>query len=469
MGPYCERESFQVVELPDDLLVNGAASRHSVPVVAIVGRPNVGKSTLANRLAGRREAVVAEMPGVTRDRKTMECEWQGRHFELLDTGGWEAAPEGSLGEQVCRQAELAMSTADLVVLVMDATVGITDEDAQVAERLRRGSRPVLIAANKVDNPNRESDAAEFYSLGVGPVFPVSALHGHGSGDLLDAIVEQLEEEGTLGDIPGDDDIPAIALIGRPNAGKSTLFNALVGEERSIVHETAGTTRDAIDTVVELGDGRRYRFVDTAGMRRRAKISDSIEYYGGLRAQEAMDRADVALLVIDATGGVSQQDQRLAERAVSGGCGIVVVLTKWDLLNDEAKIEAEESVEDRLRFVAFAPLVRVSGLTGRGLSKILDRVDDVLKAYGQRVTTHRLNEVLSRAGERHPAPADNKGKRPRVLYGTQAASRPPTFVIFATKRFDPSYLNYIERRIREELSVGPTPIKIRVKTRADSGR
>lgn len=440
-----------------------------MPIVAIVGRPNVGKSTLANRLAGRREAVVAEMAGVTRDRKSLECEWLGRQFELIDTGGWEAAPESSLGEQVCRQAELAMSTADLVVLVMDATVGITEEDALVAERLRRGSRPVLIAANKVDNVNREADAAEFYSLGIGPVFPVSALHGHGSGDLLDAIVEQLEEEGPLGEVLNEDDIPAIALIGRPNAGKSTLFNALVGEERSIVHETAGTTRDSIDTVAQFDDGRRYRFVDTAGMRRRAKINDAIEYYGGLRAQEAMDRADVALLVIDAVGGVSQQDQRLAERAISGGCGIVVVLTKWDLLDDEAKVVAEESVDDRLRFIAFAPMVRVSGLTGRGLTKILDRVDDVLDAYKGRVTTHRLNEVLARAGERHPAPADNKGKRPRVLYGTQAATRPPTFVIFATKRFDPSYLNYIERRIREDLAVGPTPIKIRIKTRSEGGR
>lgn len=429
----------------------------------------MGKSTLANRLAGRRDAVVAEMAGVTRDRKSMECEWQGRQFELIDTGGWEVAPEDSLGEQVCRQAEVAMSTADLVVLVMDATVGITEEDALVAERLRRGSRPVLIAANKVDNVNREADAAEFYSLGIGPVFSVSALHGHGSGDLLDAIVEYLEKEAPLATTPSGDDIPSIALIGRPNAGKSTLFNALAGEERSIVHETAGTTRDAIDTVVELDDGRQYRFVDTAGMRRRAKINDAIEFYGGLRAQEAMDRADVALLVIDAAGGVSQQDQRLAERAIAGGCGIVVVLTKWDLLDDEAKIEAEESVEDRLRFIAFAPLVRVSGLTGRGLNKILDRVDAVLQAYGRRITTHKLNDVLARAGEHHPAPADNKGKRPRVLYGTQAATRPPTFVIFATKRFDPSYLNYLERRIREDLAVGPTPMKIRVKTRSETGR
>lgn len=439
------------------------------PVVAIVGRPNVGKSTLANRLAGRREAVVAELSGVTRDRKSIKCEWQGRQFEILDTGGWEAVPEGSLGEQVCRQAELAMSTSDLVVLVTDAIVGITSEDALVAERLRRGSRPVFVAANKVDNLNRAPGAAEFYSLGVGPVYPVSALHGHGSGDLLDAIVQHFDEMTPLEGQDIEEDAPGIALIGRPNAGKSTLFNALVGEERSIVHEAAGTTRDAIDTVVELDDGRKYRFVDTAGMRRRAKINDALEYYGGLRAQEALDRADVALLVIDASGGVSQQDQRLAERAIAGGCGIVVVLTKWDLLNDEEKIETEESAGDRLRFIAYAPVVRVSGLTGRGLTKVFDRIDDVLQAYGRRIATHRLNEVLARAEEHHPAPTDSNGKRPRVLYGTQAATRPPTFVIFATKRFDPSYLNYLERRIRVELGVGPTPMKIRVRTRSKASK
>lgn len=438
------------------------------PIVAVVGRPNVGKSTLVNRMVGRRDAVVAEESGVTRDRKDFECDWTGHHFTLIDTGGWEVASPGTLASKVSVQAETAMAAADLIVFVVDASVGVTEEDGAVAALLRRGDGPVvLVAANKVDGESREADAAQFYSLGLGEVFAVSALHGRGSGELMDAMVENLGEPD---DSPSESDgVPRVAIVGRPNAGKSTLFNRLVGEERSIVHDQPGTTRDAIDTVITLDSGETYCFVDTAGLRRKSRVDEAVEYYGNLRAFDAIDKSDVALLVIDASSGVSHQDQRLVERAVGGGCGIVVVLTKWDLVDDEAKEAAEESVTDRLRFIPYAPMVRVSGKTGRGLHRILSQVDRVLEAYNSRVPTHALNEALSRAAERHPAPAGRRGDRPRVLYATQAATKPPTFVLFSTRRFDQSYLNYLERSIRERLGIGPTPMKVRVRSRPIRGR
>lgn len=438
-----------------------------VPMVAVVGRPNVGKSTLVNRMVGRRAAVVAEETGVTRDRKEFECEWSGHRFRVVDTGGWEIAEAGSLAKKVSHQAEVAMSAANVIIFVVDATVGITAEDAAVAELLRReGGPPVLVAANKVDSEARESDGADFYKLGLGEVMAVSALHGRGSGELLDAVVEHL---GETDGIQFQGGAPRIAIVGRPNAGKSTIFNRLVGEERSIVHDQPGTTRDAIDTAITLDSGEEYVFVDTAGLRRKARVDEAVEYYGNLRAFEAIDKSDVVLLVVDATGGVSHQDQRLAERAEAGGCGLVIVLTKWDLVSDEEKEAADDSVEDRLRFVAYAPMVRVSGKTGRGIHRILPQVDRVLEAYTSRASTHALNEVLAEAAARHPAPAGRRGERPRILYATQAATRPPTFVFFATRRFDPSYLNYLENRIRERLGIGPTPVKIRVRARSDRAR
>lgn len=440
----------------------------SRPTVAVVGRPNVGKSTLVNRLVGRRAAVVAEQPGVTRDRKTFDCDWSGREFELIDTGGWEPAPGDTLAEAVCHQAELAIELSDVIVFVVDATVGVTDEDAAAASLLRRkGGPPVIVVANKVDTPGREAYAADFYKLGFSEVVPVSALHGHGSGELLDAIVSDLGEE-IEGEDPTADGIPQIAIVGRPNAGKSTLFNRLVGEERSIVHETAGTTRDSVDTVVEV-NGTTYRYIDTAGLRRKAKVDEAVEYYGNLRALESVDRADIALLVIDAAGGVSQQDQRLAERVVAGGCAVVVVLTKWDLLDEEAKVSVEDAVQERLHFLSYAPMVRVSGKTGRGVERILGEIDRVLEAYRSRIPTSALNQVVAEAVERHPAPMGRKGRRARVLYATQAAASPPTIVLFSTGRFDPSYISYLERRIREQLKVGPTPLKMRVRPRAPRGR
>jgi GTPase len=442
--------------------------------VAVVGRPNVGKSTLVNRIVGRREAIVEEQPGVTRDRKVLEAEWVGRQFSVVDTGGWIRTDE-ALARQVSRQAERAIDEADVVVMVVDATVGPTDEDASVAAILRRSDKPVLVAVNKVDDANRESDAWDFTRLGLGDPVPVSALHGRGSGELLDAIVEALppEVEAEAASRPGSADGSArgvgnrdapfsVAIVGRPNVGKSTLFNRLVGEERAVVHDLPGTTRDAIDTVVETEDGW-LRFVDTAGMRRKSRIDEGTEYYGMVRSLQAIDRADAALLVIDATEGVTHQDQRLAERIDAAGCATVVVLNKWDALNPDQRDDVLALVADRLGFLAYAPVLKTSALTGRNVGRLLPALFQARTEYHRRVPTRALNEVLTAAQAAHPPPVE-RGHRPRVLYATQGATDPPTFTLFTTRALPPNYLRYLERKIREAFSIGPTPIKLRVRRR-----
>lgn len=441
----------------------------SLPVVAIVGRPNVGKSTLVNRIVGGREAIVEERPGVTRDRKELRGEWNGRAFRIVDTGGWlppgaggEMAGGASLAAAVSQQAERAITEADVVVLVVDATVGITEEDDRVAHVLRRSKVPVLVAANKVDDRNREPGLWEFASLGIGDPFPLSAIHGRGSGDLLDAVVEALPPESDDEDDVEDDGIFSIAIVGRPNVGKSTLFNRLVGDERAVVHDMAGTTRDSIDTIVETEDGP-LRFVDTAGMRRQARVDEDTEYYSTLRALKAVDRADAALLVIDATQGATHQDQRLAERIDAAGTAIVIVLNKWELLDAEGRAEAQQSVEDRLGFLGFAPVIKLSALTGRGVHKLLPMIRDTETAYETRVPTALLNRVIRDAQAKHPPPLDGR-HRSRVLYATQGASNPPTFTLFATRRLPQSYLRYLENQFRAAFDLGPTPIKIRVRLR-----
>ncbi|MGH9023967.1 MAG: ribosome biogenesis GTPase Der, partial [Acidimicrobiia bacterium] len=397
-----------------------------LPLVAVVGRPNVGKSTLVNRLLGRREAIVEAHPGVTRDRKVVEVEWAGRKFCLVDTGGWLSLDE-PLSRQVSLQAERAVAEADAVVLVVDATVGPTTEDAQVAELLKRASKPAIVAVNKVDDASFETDAWAFSRLGLGEPLAVSALHGRGSGDLLDEVLACLGDSAPLADpleSSEPDESPAdsaprtfsVAIVGRPNVGKSTLFNRLVGEERAVVHDEPGTTRDAVDTVVETESGP-LRFVDTAGMRRKARISEGTEYYGLVRALQALDRADAALIVIDSTEGVTAQDQRLAERVDAAGCAAVVVLNKWDLLDTEAREEMGRQTEDRLGFLGHAPVLRVSALTGRSTARTLPILWEALSEYRRRVPTRALNQVLIDAQAAHPPPVD-RGKRPRVLYGTQ---------------------------------------------------
>lgn len=429
------------------------------PLVAVVGRPNVGKSTLVNRIVGRREAIVEERAGITRDRKVMEAEWAGRRFDIVDTGGWSAV-SGGLDGKVSRQAERAIGDADVVLFVVDAGVGVTDEDARVARILQQADVPVVMAANKVDSEQREADIWAFDRLGLGNPLPVSALHGRQSGDLLDALVKVLPTP-DLDEDPSEEELSSevgVAIVGRPNVGKSTLFNRLIGDERSIVHDQPGTTRDTIDTVVETPEGP-VRFMDTAGMRRKSRVDDGPEYYSLVRALQAIDSANAALLVIDATQGVTHQDQRLAERIDAAGSPVIIVLNKWDLLPSEQRADVIADIEDRLHFLAYAPVLRMSAITGTGMHKLLPALDAAVDAYQRRVPTRELNEVVQAAQAAHQAPGA------KVLYCTQGAVEPPTFTLFANRTLPPTYLRFLERRIREHFGFGPTPLKLRVRRRS----
>ncbi|WP_419846057.1 ribosome biogenesis GTPase Der [Candidatus Poriferisocius sp.] len=456
-----------------------SAAAGALPTVAIVGRPNVGKSTLMNRILGRREAIVAEQPGITRDRKEMPAHWQGREFTVVDTGGWlppGAGDNASMDAKVSAQSEKSMARADVVVMVVDSQAGVTGDDEGVAGRLRGREGPVLVAVNKVDDEAHESLIWEFVKLGLGDPFPVSALHGRGVGDLLDAVTasfpEELAEEpradaglgadGAMvsgaGADPGSPMV-SVAIVGRPNAGKSTLFNRLIGDDRSVVHDQPGTTRDAIDTVVETELGP-IRFVDTAGMRRRARIDQAAEYYSLLRALAAVDRSDIALLVVDATVGVTHQDQRLAERVDAAGCPIVVLLNKWDLLDTQAREAIALDIDRRLHFLGEAAVLRVSALSGKGVNRLLPELRGVIAEYRRRIPTQAVNRVLRDAQAAHPAPDGV-----RVLYATQGATDPPTFTLFANRTLPRTYLRYLERRLRESFDLGSVPIKLRVRRRS----
>jgi len=435
------------------------------PVVAIVGRPNVGKSTLLNRIVGRRAAIVEERPGVTRDRKDVDADWLGRPFRLVDTGGW-LVGGNDLDAKVSQQAERAIAEANVVLLVVDVTTGITEEDSRVAELLRRRGKPTLLVANKVDDVSREGMVWELLSLGLGDPYPVSALHGRGTGDLLDALVERFPDAEPAADAESltpsaaeaSPEGIAVAIVGRPNVGKSTLFNQLTGDERSVVHDRPGTTRDSIDTVIETDLGP-VRLVDTAGMRRRSKIGEGTEYYSLVRALQAVDDADVALLVIDATEGVTGQDQRLAERVDAAGCPIVLVLNKWELLDAERRAEVRWQVGDKLRFIGDAPVLPITALTGRGVHKLFPALERSVDAYHRRIPTGRVNAVIQEAQQAHAAPGGA-----RVLYATQGAAEPPTFTLFVNRELPRTYLRYLERMLRETFDLGATPIKIRVRRR-----
>ena len=457
----------------DSATTDGSPSPDPVvlPVVAIVGRPNVGKSTLMNRILGRREAIVQEKPGVTRDRKAIEAEWGGRDFMLVDTGGW--MPGGSeLDKKVSRQSERAIADADVVLFVVDSTVGVTDDDAEVARMLTRLDTPVLLVANKVDDQRHEGAAWELLALGLGEPSAISALHGRATGDLLDQVVALLPDaperaedhdgdSGPVGDAEaGAHTLFSVALIGRPNVGKSTLFNRLIGEDRSVVHDMPGTTRDSVDTIVDTEHGP-VKFIDTAGMRRKSRIDDGTEYFSMVRALQSVDSADTALLVIDATEGVTHQDQRLAERIDAAGCPVVVVLNKWELLDEDGRTALLYQMGQRLHFLGESAVLRVSALSGRGVHRLLPALESAIEAYHRRVPTRKVNEVIRKAQQSQPGPHGV-----RVLYATQGATDPPTFTLFANKTVPPHYLRYLERMLREEFDLGATPIKMRVRKRSD---
>jgi len=456
-----------------------------LPVVAVVGRPNVGKSTLVNRILGRRAAIVEERPGVTRDRREYPAEWRGQHFVVVDTGGW-LATDDPLAAKVTVQAEKAMRAADLLLVVVDVTTGITDEDERVAAVIRRLGVPHLLCANKVDNDARINESWELMGLGLGDPITISALHGRKTGDLLDRILDELGLDTKHAATARDDDFDSdqnvdelweildrpepekrgrgagdmtasVALIGRPNVGKSTLFNRLVNDERAVVHDMPGTTRDTVDTVIESEAGP-LRLLDTAGLRRKSRVDDSTEYYSLVRTLQAIDTADVAVLVIDATSGVTHQDQRLAERIDAAGTAIVVLMNKWELLDAEGRASVTEQVTDKLAFIGYAPVLKGSALTGKGIHKLLPAVDHALEAYRVRIPTRALNKVIQAAQHSHPAPGA------RVLYATQGATDPPTFTLFASKALPQTYLRYLERMIREAFDMGPTPMKLRVRRR-----
>jgi GTPase len=436
------------------------------PVLAVIGRPNVGKSTLVNRLIGRREAVVQDVPGVTRDRVSYDGLWNGRRFTLVDTGGWEPDATG-LRAAVAGQAEYAMRSADAVLLVVDATVGATATDEAVARVLRRSEVPVLLAATKVDDERLVPDTAAFWRLGLGEPHPVSGLHGRRTGDLLDAILEVLPET------PRDDFGAAasgprrVALIGKPNVGKSSLLNRISGETRSVVHEVAGTTVDPVDSLVEL-DGEVWRFVDTAGLRRRVKTASGMEYYASLRTQAAIEAAEVALVLIDAGEPITEQDQRVITMVEEAGRALVLVFNKWDLVDEDRRYAMRRELERDLRRVPWAERVNVSALTGRAVAKMAPAMRRALASWDLRIPTGQLNAWLSDVVAATPPPV-RSGKQPKVLFATQAATRPPTFVLFTSGFLEPGYRRFLERKLREEFGFSGTPIRISVRVREKRDR
>jgi GTP-binding protein len=426
------------------------------PQVVIVGRPNVGKSSLVNRLAGKRVTVVEEHRGVTRDRKSVEVEWGGLTFDVVDTGGWLEAGD-SLEAKVSKQAEAALATADLVLLVVDVTTGMVDEDTHAARWALRSGRPVLLVVNKVDDAMHEASSWEFLSLGAGDPHTVSAQHGRGTGDLLDVIVSRLEENRMVEEVADADDDGAlrVAIVGRPNVGKSTLFNQLIGEERSVVHDLPGTTRDAIDTLVSTDVGL-IRFIDTAGMRRRAKTEAGLETYAVLRSLDALDRSDIAILVIDATVGATGQDQRLAERISAAGCPSLVVLNKWELVEVEGRGAVLATVGEKLAFLGDAPVIKTTATSGKGVHRILPALAIAAADYQKRVPTGALNRAIRDLQVKQPAPTG------KIRYAVQGATEPPTFTLFIAGRLPQTYLRYVERSLRERFSLGSQPLRVRVR-------
>jgi GTP-binding protein len=434
------------------------------PVLAVVGRPNVGKSTLVNRILGSRQAVVQDVPGVTRDRVAYDANWRGRQFTLVDTGGWLARAQG-LAAQVAQQAEIAVGLADAVLFVVDARVGATDEDESVARVLRRSGKPVVLVANKVDDAKGEADAQSLWSLGLGEPVMVSAMHGRGSGDLLDLALEALPEAPPERLTPGGP--RRVALIGRPNVGKSSLLNKLAGEKRSVVDSVAGTTRDPVDELIELG-GTTWRFVDTAGIRRRFREAQGADYYATLRTQSALDRAEVAVVLVDASEPLTEQDLRILAMVTEAGRALVIAYNKWDLTDAERRDYLETEIERQLYHVRWAPRVNISAQTGRHVERLVPAVEQALAGWEQRISTGQLNTWLSALVAATPPPMRG-GKQPRVLFATQAGVKPPHFVLFTTGFLEETYRRFVERRLREDFGFAGTPVKLTMRLREKRGK
>ncbi len=438
----------------------------ALPVVAIVGRPNVGKSALVNRILGRREAVVEDTPGVTRDRVTYKAEWMDRRFSVVDTGGWEPDARG-IDLSVAAQAEVAIDLCDVVLFVVDAMVGATSTDEHVVKLLRKSGKPVFLVANKIDDARHEPEAAALWNLGLGEPHPVSAIHGRGVADLLDEIMKVLPEVSTVAkhEIGGP---RRVAILGRPNVGKSSLLNKAAGEERVVVNELAGTTRDPVDEIVDLG-GRLWRFVDTAGIRRRVHLQQGADFYASLRTSAALEKAEVAVVVLDVSESISEQDVRIIDLVLESGRALVLAFNKWDRLSDNDLENAdrrrylEREIEQDLAHVAWAPRVNISARTGRHLEKLVPALETALDSWDTRIPTGKFNAFLSELVAEHPHPLRG-GKQPRILFGTQASTRPPTFVLFTTGFLDPGYRRFIQRRLREIWGFEGTPIVINMRVR-----
>ena len=436
-----------------------------LPVLAVVGRPNVGKSTLVNRILGRREAVVEDIPGVTRDRVTYDATWNGRTFTVVDTGGWDPDARG-LAERIAAQAEIAVGLADAVLFVVDATVGITDTDEMVVRVLRKSGKPVVLAANKVDDLRGEAEAAALWNLGLGEPLAVSALHGRGSGDLLDAVLDALPEAPAevFDAVEGP---RRVAIVGKPNVGKSSLLNQLAREDRVVVDDVAGTTVDPVDELVQLG-GRTWRFIDTAGIRRRVKEASGHEYYASLRTNSAIERAEVCVVVVDAGQSLSEQDQRIITAVADAGRALVVAFNKWDLVDEERRYYLTREIERDLVRVAWAPTINITARTGWHVDRMVPALDSALEGWETRVTTGALNTFLGRLVAEHPHPIRG-GKQAKILFGTQATTAPPTFVLFTTGMLEASYLRFVERRLREQFGFVGTPVNVQQRPRPKRSR
>lgn len=433
------------------------------PVVAVVGRPNVGKSTLVNRILGRREAVVQDLPGVTRDRVSYEASWTGRRFMVQDTGGWEPDALG-LQQKVAEQAAIAMKTADAVILVVDSIVGATSGDEAAAKMLQRSGKPVFLAANKVDNEKGEADAAALWSLGLGEPHCISAIHGRGVADLLDEVLRVLPEVSEVASAGGGP--RRVALVGKPNVGKSSLLNRLAGSERSVVHDVAGTTVDPVDSLIELG-GKTWRFVDTAGLRRRVGQASGHEFYASVRTHSAIDAAEVVIVLLDSSEPLTEQDQRVLTMVVEAGRALVIAYNKWDLVDEDRRYLLDKEIDRELVQLRWVPRVNISAKSGRAVQKLVPALETALASWDSRISTGQLNNWLKEVVAATPPPIRN-GKLPRILFATQATARPPTFVLFTSAFLEAGYRRFLERRLRESFGFDGSPIRINVRVREKRG-